>query len=320
MGPRELLSLVVMISLGAIPDEPARAQTYPSRPIQLIVPFSVGQVTDVLARAFGEGVGAELGQPVVVINREGAGGTLGFAAAVNAAPDGYTAVFAPQGALTIQPHVNPNLPYRVEAIAPICQVFESAFVVIAGPTSPIGDFNDLVTRARARPKSLSWGTLGIATIPTIQFMGLARKIGIDLLHVPYRTNGQMMQDVLAGRLDFAVPAIGSFGGANVRVLAALTGQARSPAYPDAPTVTELGYSVSMPGFTGLYAAKTVSAAVLERLEAVCSRVATAERFTSVARKLGSSPAFLPASTFAQRIAEDSREKATLVRQLGITDK
>src|SRR5262245_25402563 len=114
MRPGTLLSSAFAIGLsgfGVLAGVPACAQPYPSRPIQLIVPFAVGQVTDILARAFAEGMSVELRQPVVVLNREGAGGSLGFAAVANSAPDGYTLVFAPQGALTIQPHVNPKLPY-----------------------------------------------------------------------------------------------------------------------------------------------------------------------------------------------------------------
>ena len=184
MMARLFLTISAFAILGATVSTQTHAQPYPQRPIQLVVPFAVGQVTDIVARAFGERMSAEFGQPFVVINREGAGGTLGFAAAASAAPDGHTLVFSPQGALTIQPHVNPKLPYRVDAFAPVCQVFESAFAVVVGRTSPIADFNDLVARARAKPKSLTWGTLGIATIPTIQFMGLAKATGIELVARP----------------------------------------------------------------------------------------------------------------------------------------
>lgn len=293
------------------------AQSYPSRPIQLIVPLSAGSSIDILARGFAEGLSAELGQPTVVVNRDGASGTIAFAALANALPDGYTLAFSPQGVLTIQPHLKPSLSYRFDSFQPICQVFEDAFAIIVGPSSPIADFSDLVGRARARPKALTFGTTGIATVPHLQVEGFAKAAGIELVHAPYRVTGQLVQDVLGGRLDFAVVGVASIRGANVRVLAVLD-RARSPLYPDIPTVSELGYPVSMPGFGGLYAPKATPSAVSDRLEQGCSKAFASSWFQQVAKNAGAAPRLLARSAFAERLAEDSRDKKDLIKALNIT--
>lgn len=315
MSKRPCLT-VIALGLSAAAFEPALAQSYPTRPVQLVVPFSAGTSIDILARGLAEGLSAELSRPTLVVNREGASGTIAFAAVASSAPDGYTLAFAPQGQLTIQPHLKPDLPYKADAFQPICQVFEDVLAIIVGPNSPIANFNDLLDRARAKPRGLTFGSGGVAIIPHLQVEGLARTSGIEIVHAPYRNIGQMIQDVVGGRLDFGVTSVASISGADARVVAIL-GQARSSHFPNARTVTELGYPVSMPGFGGLYAPSAAPAAVRDRLEQACTNAFASSAFQQVITTLGVTPSFLSRSEFARRLADDSREKAEIIKALNI---
>jgi tripartite-type tricarboxylate transporter receptor subunit TctC len=316
MSKRELLTTTLVIGVGLATISSAFAQSYPSRPVQLVVPFSGGSGTDIAARGLAEGLAAQLGQAAVVVNREGASGTMALAAVAQAAPDGYTLAFTPQGPLTIQPHLKPNLPYGLDTFQPLCQVFEDSFGILVRPTSPIADFKALLDRARAKPKSLTFGSLGVATVAHLQVEGLALAAGVAFVHAPYRGFGQLIADTLGGTLDFAVSPINAISGGNGRVIAVL-GPTRSPRHPAVPTVDELGFRVSMPGIGGLYAPKAAPAAVHDRLEAACAKAFASESFQNMAANAGTSPVYLPRAAFAERLAADSREKAALIKALNI---
>jgi len=313
MAKRIGILIAVVCLLGA---SQAHAQSYPARPIQLIVSFAAGGAPDILARGLADGLSADLGQPVLVINRAGASGTLAFAAVASASPDGYTLAFGPHGALTIQPHLKPNLAYRLDAFEPICQVFEDRFVIITGPNSPITDFNDLVNRARANPKSLTYGSPGLATSPSLMVEGLARTSGFMVVHAPYQNSGQMLQDVMGGSIDFAVATGASVRGLNIRVLASL-GAVRNAQFPDAPSVSELGYPASTPGFGGLFAPRGIPREVSDRLAQACTKAFAAPAFQQAAINAASPATFLSSTDFATRLADDSREKGELIKALGI---
>ena len=215
--------------------QPAFAQDYPTRPIQMIVPFTAGNVIDVLARAFAHELSVELKQPITINNISGASGILAVNAAANAKPDGYTLLFAPQGQLTIQPHLKKDLGYNFDTFKPICQVFDNVFAIIVSPKSPIRSFQDLVDRARARPGVLTWATSGTATVSDLQMSALIDKLGLKLVHVPYRNYGQMIQDTAGGNFDFAVSSVGSFSADTVHMVVLLADK-RVPLFPDLVTI------------------------------------------------------------------------------------
>jgi tripartite-type tricarboxylate transporter receptor subunit TctC len=312
---RRIGILTVFVCLLCAPH--AQAQFYPSKPSQLIVSFAAGSAPDILARGLADGLSADLGQPILVVNREGASGTIAFAAVASASPDGYTLAFGPSGSITIQPHLKSKLPYQFDSFQPICQVFEDRFVIVVGPNSPITDFNDLVSRARAKPKSLTYGSPGLGTVPSLMVEGLARTAGFVVIHAPYRNTGQELQDVLSGTLDFAVVTGASVRGLNIRVLASLNA-VRNAQFPDAPPVSELGYPASKPGFGGLYAPRGIPSEVSDRLGQACTKAFSAPAFQQAAINAASPATFLTSTDFAKRLAEDSREKGDLIKALGIT--
>jgi tripartite-type tricarboxylate transporter receptor subunit TctC len=307
--------LIALVCLLGVPQ--AQAQSYPARPIQLIVSFAAGSAPDILARGLADGLSADLGQPFLVINRAGASGTIAFAAVASASPDGYTLAFGPHGALTIQPHLKPNLAYKLDSFQPICQVFEDRFVIIVGANSPITDFNDLVVRARANPKSLTYGSPGLATAPSLMVEGLARSSRFTVIHAPYQNLGQMLTDIMGGNLDFAVATGAGVRGLNIRVLASLSA-VRNAQFPAAPSVSELGFPASTPGFGGLFAPRGTPSEVVDRLGQACTKAFAAPAYQQAVTNAAAPAIFLSRADFAQRLADDSREKGELIKALGIT--
>jgi tripartite-type tricarboxylate transporter receptor subunit TctC len=305
---------LVVATLAVAPH--AFAQTYPTRPIQMIVPFTAGNVIDVLARAFAHELSADLKQPIVINNVSGASGILALNAAASAAPDGYTLLFAPQGQLTIQPHLKKDLGYKFETFKPICQLFDNVFAIIVSPNSPIRTFQDLLDRARAKPGALTWATSGTATVSDLQMSALIDKLGLKMVHVPYRNYGQMIQDTIAGNFDFAVPSVGSFNASTVHMVALLADK-RVPLFPDLVTIGELGYPISLPGFSGLYAPAKAPKDVIERLSASCPKVFAEPGLQRLIKQVGGIPAYLPGDKFTERLIEDSKQKAQQIKAMGL---
>ncbi len=164
---------------------------------------------------------------------------------------------------------------------------------------------------------MTFGTGGIATVQHLLIEALAKHLGVKFVNVPYRVYGQIMQDVIGGRIDFAVPSIGSFDPSSVRTLVVLA-QTRSPVLPNVATLADLGLPATQPGFGGLYAPKAAPKFVHERLAAACAKAFATPLYQQVSKNTGSLAAFLPSSEFAARLAKDSREKGILIKELGIT--
>ncbi len=308
---------VAAMFMGALASNALFAQTYPSRNLRLIVPFSPGTSPDIIARALARDLSADFGQSIVVINQEGASGSIGFADVANAAPDGYTLAFGPQGPLTVQPFVKRNPSYGLDSFQPLCQVYEDVFALFVGPNSPIVDFNDLLQRSKARPKSLTFGSPGVATVPHLQVESLMLGAKFSMNHAPYRSVAQLIQDVMGGNLDLAVGSVASIRSSNARILAIL-GDARSTVYPNAPLIGDLGYTVSKTSLVGLYAPRATPEAVTARLEKACEKIYGSESFQKMETELGALPRLLLGKDYAKRLNEDAVDKAALIKTLNIT--
>lgn len=314
MSPRARRSLAATMILAAALGRPATAADFPTKALQIIVPFSSGNLIDLLARGFAEALGRAINGPILVVNREGAAGIIAMTAVATAHPDGYILGFAPQGQITIQPHIKPELPYRADSFTPICQTFENQFALVVGPNSPATDFRGFLALAKAAPGKLTWGDSGVATVPNLQMYSLLQSAGIEMAYTPYRTYGDLLRDVTSGRLDAAAPSIGSFSADAVRVLAILADQ-RHPQFAEVPTVAEFGYAVSMPGFGGLYAPAGVPAPVLAILEKGCATAAADGSYKATAAHTGALARYLDHDAFVRRLQDDSRAKAALIQSL-----
>ena len=246
----------------------ASAQSWPTRQIQLVVPYAPGGIDDYIGRTLAQRVSQQIGQPVVIDNRPGAGGMVGIDYTVRSAPDGQTIVIM-DPAVVINPVLQEKPLYELKDLATVSVVGTSPLVLTVNPSLPVTSVAQLVQYARANPGKLNFASAGIGTTPHMAGELLKARAGIDMAHVPYKGAGPAMADLAAGQVQVG---FGSITGAlpfikdgRLRALAT-SGPRRSSALPDVPTIIEAGY----PGFEvdlwiGVFAPVNTPAAVVARL-------------------------------------------------------
>jgi tripartite-type tricarboxylate transporter receptor subunit TctC len=250
---RAVSSLSRMLSVACafamlLPAAVVHAQPWPSKPIHIVVPFAPGGPADLLPRLIGPKLTEAWGQPVIIDNKPGAGGNIGMDAVAKAAPDGYTLVIGPNGNLVVNPHLYPNLPYDVfRDFAPVTLIASVSNVLVVNPDVPAKSVNDLIALAKAKPKSLSFGSPGIGSQPHLGGEFLKLQAGIDVLHVPYNGTAPALRDLLGGQIQFmfaqASSALPHVQSGKLRALGVASPR-RSGLLPDLPTIAEGG----LPGF------------------------------------------------------------------------
>lgn len=294
----------------------ASAQKYPSRNIEVIIPFAAGGGVDLIGRSVAASLAEQLGQPAVVQNRDGAGGTLGFGALASAAPDGYTLGFGPSTPIANAPYLVKGVRYNPESFEYICQVFENPFSIAVGPSSPYKTAQELL--AAAKDKSLNFGHAGLGSIPHLSVENFAEAMKIKVQHLPFRGDAAMLPVLIKGDLDFGAPALSSIrGNDNIRPLVVFT-EKRQPAYPNVPTARELGVKTSVPpGQNGLYAPKGLPAEVKAALEKACATAVKSEGVLKVVGNTGSSIAYLDGKQFHDQTVADYKFKGELIKRLGL---
>jgi len=239
---------ILPTATGLLPS-PALAQAdYPNKPIKIIVGFPPGQATDVIARMIGEKLSASLGQPVVIDNKPGQGGSIGAAAAAKAPPDGYTMLISATAPLATNPNLYKDLPYDpAKDFAPITLVGNLPFVLVANPRVPANNVRELIALAKAHPGQYTFASSGSGSTSHLSMEMLKFATGIDLRHVPYKGSPQAFTDVMGGQVDFvfdtAVYALPQVRAGRVKILAVASAK-RSALLPDVPTVAEQG----VPGY------------------------------------------------------------------------
>lgn len=292
----------------------AQAQSYPTKNVEVILPYAAGGGVDLMARAFAREATRVTGQNWIVVNRDGAAGVVGFTALSRAAPDGYTLVFSPASPLVNSPFVMKDMPFKNEQIEPLCQVFENVFSIAVRQDSPIKSMEDLVARAKANPGKLSYGHAGAGSVPHMSVGALEKALGVKFNPIAYRGDGPMIPQLLGGELDFGAPALSSIAGKNLRVLAVMSDK-RSPAAPEAPTVTQLGYPAVTPGLNGLYGPAGMPRALVEQLQGICHKVVDSDGFIKAAQGMQQTPVYLDAAPFKARLDRTYKTNADLVPDL-----
>jgi tripartite-type tricarboxylate transporter receptor subunit TctC len=266
--------LAAILAGGASLLQPAVAcaqATWPSRPIKLIVPFAPGGSNDSIARVLATDLGIRLGQSVVVENKGGAGGTIGTDSVAKAPPDGYTLLFA-STSLTTNPASGKKLPYDpLNDLAPIGEVGAGPFVVVVSKDLNVKTLTEFIALARAKPKSINYGSAGVGGINHLGTELLAAAADVQLVHVPYRGIGPAFTDLVAGNLQMLLPTLASVAqhiqAGTMRGLA-VTGPQRSPLAPELPTVAEAGLpEFRLEAWWGLLGPARLPAAVVKRLNA-----------------------------------------------------
>lgn len=305
-------ALAVLLTLFA---GPALAESYPSRTVEVVTPFNPGSTVGLLAGTFVDELKKALKQTVVVINRPGASGTIAISSVATAKPDGYTLAFGPNGQVAIQTHLHKDLPYKgPESFTFICQTWENPFVIAVAPDSPFKSLKDIFEAAKKEPGKLTWGDIGVATVPNLQMLTLAQAAGVTMTHVPYRSYPEMILNAKNKLLDFIIPSPGSMLGQDLRVVA-IVGDKRLPRFEGVPTVGELGYPELLPGFGGLYAPKGIPAEVKDRLETACAEVVKTDNWKTVVERTDSVLAYLPGDEFAKRMAANTNDFGEVLKKL-----
>jgi len=243
---RLLLAVSLCAGLALHGADAAQAQSYPNRPIRMVVPFPAGGPTDAMARIISDRLGQALGQTIVVENRGGgAGGSIGAKFVATSDPDGYTLLITPGGALTTGPAVHSNIGYDpVKVFVPVCQVMETPQVVSVNASLPVKSMAELVSYAKANPGKVSWGSQGFGTAPHLLAELFKIETGANIVHVPYRGTAPMLAAIIANEVqlvaDPMTTSLPHIQSGKLRPLA-VTSAKRSPKLPDVPTVIEAGF-------------------------------------------------------------------------------
>jgi len=316
--PRRLLALLAVFL--AIPL--AHAQVWPTRPVKMIVPFPAGGPTDVLTRVLADKLSQSLGQPVVVENKPGAGGSIGADLAAKSPPDGYTLVMATGSTHSVGPHLNPRLPYDPQKdFTPIIYVGYATNVLLVSPKLGVNSVRELIEAAKKDPGKLNYATSGIGSVAHLTSEMFASMAGIQLTHVPYKGTQQSITDIVSGQVailfDNTLTGKAHIEQGRLKGIA-ISSRRRSSILPDIPTVDESG----LPGFDswnyfGVFGPASLPPAIVQRLNAEMNKVladpAIKARFLTLGFELtGGTPA-----EFAAVVESESRRWAKVIRDANL---
>ena len=314
---RRLLAVLAAVLCSSL----AAAQTYPEKPIRVILSVPAGATPDVTARLVTPGVSRLLGQQLVVDNRPGAGGMIGAEIASKATPDGYTLFISSPGALTILPHLRKHVPYdTLRDFIPISLISIGPFVLITHPSVPARTVKELIALAKAQPGKLNYASAGNGTANHLAMELFKHMAGIDIVHVPYKGAPQAVTDVVAGHMNMMfnsiAPIVGHIKAGRLRVLGIASGQ-RSAQLPDVPTISEAG----LPGFEavnwfGMFAPAKTPKRIIARLNEAVVKVVHTPEIQAQFLTLGADPVGSSAEDFAAFVRKDMEKYATIVKISG----
>jgi tripartite-type tricarboxylate transporter receptor subunit TctC len=243
-----VLFFVPLLALGASAGAQSPAANYPAKPIRFIAPYAAGGGSDTLARLIGQRLTESWGQPVVIENRPGAGGSIGAEVTAKALPDGYTALVTPSAALTINPHLYSRLPYDpLKDFAPITAATNSPYLLVVHPSIPATNVKELIAYARARPGQLNYNSAGNGSSTHLAGVLFSQLACIELVHIPYKGAAPAIVDLLAGQIQMrfssVVPVLPHVRAGKLRALGISSAKRYGP-LPEMPTIAEAG----LPGF------------------------------------------------------------------------
>jgi tripartite-type tricarboxylate transporter receptor subunit TctC len=300
----------------------AAAQTYPTAPVRVLVPFGAGGATDVVARVFAERLAQRMGQSFTVENRAGAAGQIAAAAFARAPADGYTLMFTTAAPITVAPLISDKLQYDPRKdFVPVAVVAVQPVWVVVNANSPHKSLADLVAQAKTNPGKLTYGTSGVGTELHLAAEAVARSAGIQLVHVPFRGGGEVITALLGSQVDFAALSTASIAGAvrqgTLRLLA-VSSPRRMADFPDVPTFAELGHaSATMVPWWGLMAPAGTSPAIVARLtqelEAASKDESVRERLKATFVQIE----FAGPQEFARRLEAETKLYGDVVRAANI---
>jgi tripartite-type tricarboxylate transporter receptor subunit TctC len=317
-----MVKLATLAIVAAIASSCAWAQSYPAKPVRLIVPFPPGGNTDTLGRLMAQRLTEVLGQQFYVENRAGAGGVIGAEAAARSAPDGYTIFFGTTGALASQPALQPKIPYDpVKSFAAISALAGAPVVVMVGNAMPVNSLQEFIQFAKARPGKLTFGSSGIGHFLHVAGEAFNAAAGTELFHIPYKGTSQIQVDMFTGRLDVMIDTIVTYTehvrSGKLKALA-VGHRTRLQRLPDIPTTAEAG----LPGYEfasyfGLLAPAGTPAEIVRRLNGEIVKALGTPEMIETLNKMGLEPHPTTPAQYSALIVEDAAKWKQLVTKIGV---
>ena len=317
---RMLCTLLAVATLGLVPLGSANAQAYPSGPIKIIVPFTAGSATDIMARTVGERLSSVFGQPVIVENRPGAGGTIGTNLVAKSPADGLTLVVVSTGHV-VNHVLYPNIPYdTIRDFAGVIPLATLPSVLIVPPSLGAKTAKDLVAMAKASPGKFNYGTAGVGSAAHINQEKFNQATGVQGMHIPFKGTPEILNEAMGGRIQLAwVPLVSSVGPIRDGKLLALavSTPARSPALPDVPTIAEAGFPGGEFNFwVGMLAPAKTPREIINRLNAEVARAEQQPEVRQRLANLGAEPMPMTAEKFDAFIQQQYDELGRVMRAAG----
>jgi len=304
---------------------PAMGQSgYPNKPIKVIVPYAAGISPDVVARVIGEKLSQALGQQVIIDNRAGAGGMIGAEAAAAMPADGYNLFYTVKGVMAIAPHLYPNAKYNpLRDFKAVTQVLIVPHIITATPSAPFNTMAELVAYAKRNPGKIDYASAGVGSQPHVALEAWARRLGIKLTHIPYKTNPapDVMSGVVSMYLEASTTAIPSIQGKRIKALV-VSGADRIAALPDVPTMTEFNAELDPNGVIGnswhtFFAPAGTSDEIVNRLNTEVVKIVRTAEIQDRLKSLGLTPTGTPAAAVNAGMAADYAYWGKLINELGI---
>ncbi len=298
-----------------------RAEGLPNE-IRILVPVTAGSTLDARARVIADAIGQRLRQRVIVENRPGAGGIIGALAVARSKPDGSTLLFT-NNSHVISPHIYPNAGYDpIRDFAPVAQAYVSGMVLVVHPSLQVASLKELVALARGQSQPPSYASSGTGGLPHLAMELFKQVAGIELLHVPYRGDGQALTDVLAGRVPVMmsgyIVVLPHIKAGKLRALA-VTSRQRTGILPEVPTIAESGYpAFELDTWTGFFAPAGMSAGLIEKLDREIAAALASPAVQAQFAATGAEAAFTSPAAFAAFVRQEWETYGKLVRRLQLT--
>lgn len=290
---------------------------YPERPITIVVPYAPGGAADALARLVAQKMGAKLGASVIVDNKAGASGTIGAGFVAKAQPDGYTVLYDTTP-YSINPHLMPKMPFAADALKPLSLVSLIPNVLIVKADSPLKDVKQLIAKAKAEPGKVNFASGGGGTVQRLASELFAQRLGLNMVHVPYKSGGPAITDVMGGQVDFMFSTVTAasphIAAGKLRGLV-ISSPRRSPKLSDVPTVAEAvipGYEVYE--WHGMFVPAGTPDAVASKLQAAIVDVLNDEEVKKRFNELGADPVGSTSAQFAEYLKKEDAKWSEVVRK------
>lgn len=311
-----------LVALLLIAGAAVAADTYPSKPVRLVVPYPPGGVVDLFARLLADKLPNKLHQPIVVDNRPGAGGTIGTAAAAAAAPDGYTVLIGASSQIVFEPLLNPTVSYDVERdLVPVAAIARTPFFLVIDSKLGPRTITEFVTLARSKPGAFTYASGGVGTSTNAIGELFKRAAQLDITHVPYKGDGQGFNDLLGGHVTaqfITFPVIAEMlRSGRIRALLQ-TGERRAPAAPDVPTAAEAGYpEIATYGWSGAFVPANTPPAVVYRLNAAITQSIREPDLRKRLEDAGSELAFGSSQQFSEFVRSERAKWKKRINDIGL---